>query len=59
MTISPKFLTVKDVATALGVSQATVRNLINAGDLPAVRVGRSIRVRPEAVEAVLQPVISA
>lgn len=59
MTITSKMLTVKDVAAALDVSQATVRNLINAGDLPAVRVGRSIRVRPEAVEAVLQPVVSA
>ena len=51
-----QLLTVEDVAKYLNVSVGTVRNLINGGDLEAVRVGRSVRIRPEAVEAFLQPV---
>jgi excisionase family DNA binding protein len=35
------------------VSSMTVYRLIKAGDLPAVRVGRSFRVRDEDVDAYL------
>lgn len=40
-----RFLTVGEVAAVLRVSNMTVYRLINAGDLPAVRVGRSFRLR--------------
>ncbi|MEK6704069.1 MAG: helix-turn-helix domain-containing protein [Planctomycetota bacterium] len=36
--------TVREVADALRVSQATIRRLIAASKLPAMRVGRSVRV---------------
>ena len=39
-----RFMTVGEVAAALRVSSMTVYRLINAGDLPAVRIGRSFRV---------------
>lgn len=39
-----EFLTVKDIGNLLGISRATAYKLVN-GSLPAVRVGRTIRVR--------------
>ena len=49
-----RFLTVAEVAHALRVSNMTVYRLINAGELPSARVGRSYRIRPEDVDAYLQ-----
>jgi excisionase family DNA binding protein len=46
-------LTVAEVASAMRVSTMTVYRLIKSGDLPAVRVGRSYRVRGSAVEQYL------
>jgi len=46
-TTNTRFLTVGEVAAALRVSNMTVYRLINAGELPAVRVGRSFRLREE------------
>ena len=40
-----RFLTVAEVATVMRVSKMTVYRLVHAGDLPAVRVGRSARKR--------------
>jgi excisionase family DNA binding protein len=40
-----RFMTVGEVAAILRVSTMTVYRLINAGQLPAVRIGRSFRVR--------------
>jgi excisionase family DNA binding protein len=44
-----RFLTVAEVATAMRVSKMTVYRLVHAGDLPAIRVGRSFRVPEKAV----------
>lgn len=38
--------TVAEVATTLRVSTMTVYRLIKAGELPALRIGKSYRVRP-------------
>lgn len=43
--IQTRFMTVGEVASVLRVSNMTVYRLINAGQLPAVRIGRSFRVR--------------
>jgi excisionase family DNA binding protein len=51
---SANFLTVQEVASILRVSTMTVYRLIHAGDLPAVRVGRSFRVRDVDVDGYLQ-----
>ena len=57
MTQSPQetsaFVTVGEVARQLRVSNMTVYRLINAGDLPALRIGRSYRLRAEDVDAYL------
>ena len=42
-----RFMTVGEVASVLRVSNMTVYRLINSGELPAVRIGRSFRVRSE------------
>ena len=42
-----KFLTVAEVAEIMRVSKMTVYRLVHSGELPAVRVGRSFRVREE------------
>jgi excisionase family DNA binding protein len=51
---SVQFLTVAEVAAMMRVSKMTVYRLVHAGDLPAVRVGRSFRVPERAVHAYLQ-----
>jgi excisionase family DNA binding protein len=38
-------LTVAEVAEWLKLNQQTIRNWIDAGDLPAVRVGRAVRIK--------------
>lgn len=48
-----QFLTVAEVARLLRVSNMTVYRLISAGELPAVRVGRSYRLREEDVDRYL------
>ncbi|HEY5165597.1 MAG TPA: helix-turn-helix domain-containing protein [Acidimicrobiia bacterium] len=48
-----RFLTVQEVADLMRVSSMTVYRLIKAGDLPAVRVGRSFRVRDVDVNTYL------
>jgi excisionase family DNA binding protein len=48
-----KLLTLAEAAEALRVSQATVRRLIDAGELRGVRVGRLWRVPKAALEAYL------
>ena len=48
-----RFLTVAEVAAIVRVSTMTVYRLIKAGDLAAVRVGKSYRLREEDVDAYL------
>lgn len=49
----PQFLTVTEVAQVMRVSKMTVYRLIHAGELPAIRVGKSFRVPQGAVEQLL------
>ena len=48
-----RFLTVAEVASVMRVSKMTVYRLVHNGDLPAVRVGRSLRMPEQAVHAYL------
>jgi len=50
----PQLLTVPQVAAAFQVTAQTIRNWIDHGTLPAVRVGRAFRVRQEDVDALLE-----
>ena len=49
-----RFLTVAEVASVMRVSKMTVYRMVHAGDLPAVRVGRSFRVPEKAVHDYLE-----
>ncbi|MDA8039201.1 MAG: helix-turn-helix domain-containing protein [Actinomycetota bacterium] len=48
-----RFYTVAEVARVLRVSNMTVYRLISTGQLPAVRVGKSYRLREEDVNRYL------
>lgn len=48
-----QYLTVAEVAAIMRVSTMTVYRLIKAGDLPAVRVGKSYRLSGEEVDRYL------
>jgi excisionase family DNA binding protein len=57
----PSFIeTIRDTASFLNLRDDTVRRLIASGKLPAMRVGGSIRVDPEALVAALRenPVVT-
>jgi excisionase family DNA binding protein len=51
--LDDEFLTVAEVAELLRLNQQTVRNWIDQGSLPAVRVGRRVRIRRSDLERVL------
>jgi len=54
MTEGPaRFLTVAEVADLLRVSSMTVYRLIEAGDLRALRVGKSFRINTDDLEQFL------
>ncbi|MBX3285525.1 MAG: helix-turn-helix domain-containing protein [Actinobacteria bacterium] len=48
-----RFLTVAEVAAELRVSTMTVYRLIKSEQLPATRVGKSLRIRADDVERFL------
>jgi excisionase family DNA binding protein len=48
-----EFLTVADVAELLRLNPQTVRNWIDQGSLPALRIGRRVRIRREDFQALL------
>ena len=54
-----RFLTVQEVADLMRVSTMTVYRIIKSGELPAVRVGRSFRVRDVDVDTYLGVAVHA
>jgi excisionase family DNA binding protein len=46
-------MTVGEAATILHVSTRTILRLIKRDELHAVRIGRSLRVRPEDIEHII------
>jgi excisionase family DNA binding protein len=49
------FLNVAEVAEILEVTQRTVYNLIESGECPVIRVGRSLRIPTDQFLAVYGP----
>ena len=49
-----RLLTVREVAALFQVSEKTIRRFIALGDLPVVRLGRSVRLHPEAIEKIVR-----
>jgi excisionase family DNA binding protein len=57
--VTDRLFKVSEVAKAYNCSPDTVRKLIRSGDLPAVPVGSSYRVRESDLEAYATPVVPA
>ena len=51
--LDDEYLTVKEIADRLKLNQQTLRNWIDDGKLPAVRIGRRVRVRRVDLDRVL------
>lgn len=51
--LDESFLTVAEVAEMLKLNQQTVRNWIDQGSLPALRVGRRVRIKRSDFERAL------
>jgi excisionase family DNA binding protein len=52
--LEDSFLTVAEVAETLKLNQQTVRNWIDQGALPAIRVGRRVRIRRSDFDRLLE-----
>ncbi len=52
--VGDPFLKVPEVAARLDVTAQTIRNWIDQGILPALRVGRGFRVNPREVDRMVQ-----
>jgi excisionase family DNA binding protein len=52
--VKETYLTVAEVAATLKLNQQTVRNWIDAGTLPALRVGRRVRIKRTDFERILE-----
>jgi excisionase family DNA binding protein len=56
--VEDSFLTVAEVAEMLKLNQQTVRNWIDQGSLPALRVGRRVRIKRSDLDRVLDDAYS-
>jgi excisionase family DNA binding protein len=49
-----ELLTVAEVAGVLKLNQQTIRNWIDSGFLPAIRIGRRVRIKRPDLDALLE-----
>lgn len=56
--VLPKIMTVEEAANILAVSKMTVYRLIESGDMPVLRVGRSYRIRGDDFDRYLAHIYS-
>lgn len=49
-----RLLNAQDIAVALNIGLSTVYLLLERGELPNIRIGRSIRIRPEDLEEFIE-----
>ena len=50
-----ELLSIQEVAQITGLHEITIRRYVRSGELEAVRIGRRIRVRREAVDRLMKP----
>jgi len=53
-TFPAPLLTAAEIAERLNISLRSVRRMLADGSLPFVRIGHLVRVRPEALEALIE-----
>jgi len=49
-----RLLNAQDIAVALNIGLSTVYLLLERGELPSIRIGRSVRIRPEDLEEFIE-----
>ena len=49
-----RLLNAQEVAAALNMGLSTVYILVERGELPSIRIGRSVRIRPEDLEKFIE-----
>jgi excisionase family DNA binding protein len=49
-----RLLNVQDVAAALNMGLSTVYLLVERGEIPSIRIGRSVRIRLEDLEKFIE-----
>ncbi len=49
-----RLLNAQDVAITLNMGLSTVYMLMERGELPSIRIGRSVRIRPEDLEKFIE-----
>jgi excisionase family DNA binding protein len=54
MVANKQLMTRQEAAESLSVSIRKLDQLIASGDLPAVRMGKAVRVRPSAIEYLIE-----
>ena len=57
--LDESFLTVAEVAEVLKLNQQTIRNWIDQGSLPAIRIGRRVRIRRSDFKRLIEDGYSA
>ncbi len=50
-TVEREWLTVSEVQKLLGIGSTKAYELISTGELPAIRVGRALRIRRSEIDA--------
>lgn len=53
-TANAPLLNREDAKVRLAVSLRTIDELISSGDLPVIRLGRSVRIRPSAIDYLIE-----
>jgi len=54
-----RLLTIGEVSQSLQISSRTIWKYAKSGDLPTVRIGKLVRVRPQDLDAFIQSRTSA
>ncbi len=49
-----RLLNAQEVAAALNMGLSTIYMLMERGELPSIRIGRSVRIRPEDLEKFIE-----
>jgi len=52
--VAPEAVSMRDAATIMGVSERSVWTLCNRGLLPSFKIGRTVRIRYDAIQQFME-----